>query len=138
MVTDLSRNSAIRRFALDVCPYCLTFPVLTVSSRMTPSDVVKIWAVHKSGELARESLYFGRANEAVARGNFQDAKETALEAIQHITIESSRLHLLLGKAALFLGDKDVFCEARTFLEFLQAEEPLRELLTAEQSSNSRN
>lgn len=138
MLTDLSRNSAIQRFALDVCPYCLTFPVLTFSSRLTPAAVVKIWSIHKSGELARESVYFARASQAVAGGNFQEAKETALEAIQHITMESPRLHLLLGKVALFLGEKEVFCEARAFLEFLQAEQPLRELLAAEQSSKIQN
>lgn len=60
MLTDLSRNSAIQRFALDVCPYCLTFPVLTFSPGLTPAAVVKIWAIHKSGELARESVYFAR------------------------------------------------------------------------------
>ena len=138
MLTDVSRYSAIQRFALDVCPYCLTFPVLTVSSMLTPEAVVKIWAIHKSGELARESVYFARANEAVERGNFQEAKETALEAVQHVTMESPRLHLLLGKVALFLGEKQMFCEARTLLEFLQAEQPVRELLAAEQSSEIQN
>jgi hypothetical protein len=28
-------------------------------------------------------------------------------------------HLLLGRIALYLEKKEVFCEARTFLEFLQ-------------------
>lgn len=138
MLGDLMRCGALQSFALDVCPHCMTFPVLNIGSILTPADVVKIWAIHKSGELARESLYFARANEAVACGNFQEAEETVLEAIQHVTMESPRLHLLLGEIALYLGEKEVFCEARTFLEFLQAEQPLRELLAAEQSSKIQN
>jgi len=138
MLGVLMRSGTLQRFALDVCPHCMTFPLLDIGSMSTPADVVKLWAIHKSGELARESLYFARANEAVACGNFQEARETVLEAIQHVTMESPRLHLLLGKIALWLGEKELFCEARTFLEFLQAEQPLRELLAAEQSSNIQN
>ena len=63
----------------------MVFPVYKVNSQFAPEDIVKIWAIHKSGELARESLYFARAEEATARGDFQDARETALYAIQHVT-----------------------------------------------------
>jgi len=138
MMGDLKRSGTLNSFALDVCPHCMIFPVREINSQFAPEHIIKTWAIHKSGELARESLYFARAKEAIARGDFQDARETALHAIQHITSESPRLHLLLGKAALFLGEKDLFCDARSFLEFLEAEQPLRELLTAEKSSAIRN
>jgi len=138
MLGDLRRSGTLESFALDVCPHCKAFPAYNTDSRLTPEGVVKIWAIHKSGELARESLYFARAKEALEQGNFQEAKETALEAIQHITSESPRLHLLVGKIALCLGEKDLFAEARTFLEFLQADEPLQELLAAEKSSKIQN
>ena len=100
---------------------------------LAPADVLQIWAIHKSGELARESLYFASAKEAAGHGNLQEAKETTLEAIQHVTTDSARLHLLLGKIALSLREKKVFREAEAFLEFLHAKQSLRELLAAEES-----
>lgn len=134
MLGDLRRCGALQSFALDVCPHCMTFPVLETKPIVTPADVVKIWAIHKSGELARESLYFVRAKKAVERGDLQEAKETVLEAIQHVTSDSPRLHLLLGKIALSLREKEVYREVRAFLEFLNAKQPLRELLAAKESS----
>jgi hypothetical protein len=50
--------------------------------------------------VAREFLYFAQADDAYARIGLHLAKTTTLEAIQHVTAESSRLHLLLGKIAL--------------------------------------
>ncbi|HKW61498.1 MAG TPA: hypothetical protein VJN89_03045 [Candidatus Acidoferrum sp.] len=138
MLSDLKHHSPVQCFALDVCPYCLTFPVLTPDSRLTPEQIVKTWAIHKSGELAREFLYFAQASDAYARGDLPLAKATTLEAIQHITAESPRLHLLLGKIALSLGDKDLFREAKAFLEFLQAAQSVQELLTAEKCSQTQN
>ena len=138
MLGDLRRSGTLESFALDVCPHCTVFPAYDTDSRLTPDGIVKIWAIHKSGELARESLYFARAKEAAARGNLQEAKKTVLEAIQHVTSESPRLHLVVGKIALCLGEKDLFAEARTFLEFLEADEPLQELLAAEKSSEIQN
>jgi hypothetical protein len=138
MLGDLRRSGTLESFALDVCPHCKAFPAYDTNSRLTPEGVVKIWAIHKSGEFARESLYFARAKKALERGNFQEAKETALEAIQHITSESPRLHLLVGKIALCLGEKDLLAKARTFLEFLQADETLQELFAAEKSSKIQN
>jgi len=102
MLGDLRSRGNIQSFALDVCPHCMTFTVLNTNSILTPAAVVKIWAIHKSGELARESVYFASAQAAARRGDFQEAKEVALEAIQHVTTDSARLHLLLGKIALSL------------------------------------
>src|SRR6267378_1458939 len=132
MLGDL-RRSGIHSFALDVCPHCLTFPALETNSMLAAGDVLKIWAIHKSGELARESLYFARAREAAERGALQKAKETALEAIQHVTMDSARLHLLPGKIALALKEKEVVREAEAFLEFLHAKQSVRELLAAEET-----
>lgn len=132
MLGDL-RRSGIQSFALDVCPHCMTFPALETNSMLAAADVLKIWAIHKSGELARESLYFARAKEAAERGDLQKAKETTLEAIQHVTLDSERLHLLLGKIALAQKDKRVFREAGAFLEFLRAKQFVRELLAAKET-----
>jgi hypothetical protein len=133
MLGDLTRSGTLERVALDVCPHCRTFAVVDIKSMMTPADILKIWAIHKSGELARESLYFAHAQGAVGRGNLKEAKETVLEAIQHVTMDSARLHLLLGKIALSLKEKGVLREAKNFLEFLGANQSLRELLATEES-----
>ena len=138
MMGDLKRSGTLESFALDVCPHCMIFPAYEINSKFAPEHIVETWAIHKSGELARESLYFARAKEATARGDFQVAKETSLHAIQHVTSESPRLHLQLGKIALSLGDKDLFREAKAFLEFLQADPFLEELLAAEKSSEIQN
>ena len=132
MLGDL-RRSGIQSFALDVCPHCMTFPAIETNSMLAAADVLKIWAIHKSGELARESLYFARAREAAERGDLQKAKETALEAIQHVTMDSARLHLLPGKIALALKEKEVVREAEAFLEFLHAKQSVRELLAAKET-----
>src|SRR6266436_3502620 len=133
LLGDLRRYGNIQSFALDVCPHCMTFPRLNTNSMLAPTDVLKIWAIHKSGELARESLYFASAKEAAGRGNLQEAKETTVEAIQHVTTDSARLHLLLGKIALSLREKEVFREAEAFLEFLHAKQSVQELLAAEET-----
>jgi hypothetical protein len=133
LLGDLRRSRAIEDFAMDVCPHCLTFPAIQIKELMTPVDILKIWSICKSAELARESLYFAHAQEAAERGDQQEAKEIALEAIQHVTMESARLHLLLGQIAISLKDKDLLRDARMFLEFLHAEQALRELHAIEQS-----
>jgi hypothetical protein len=138
MLTDLRGNSAVQSFAVDVCLYCLTSPALTMDSLLTPARVVERWAIHKSDELAREFLYFAQANDASACGDFQLAEATTLDAVRHVTAESPRLHLLLGKIALSLGDEDLFREAKAFLEFPQADHSLQELLAAEKSSEVQN
>ena len=61
-----------------------------------------------------------RAKEAAGCCDLQEAREIALEAIQHVTMESARLHLLLGKIAISLNEKDLLRDARMFLEFLRA------------------
>jgi hypothetical protein len=133
MLGELRHSRAIQDFAMDVCPHCLTFPAIQIKELMTPDDILKIWSICKSAELARESLYFTRAKEAADRGDQQEAREIALEAIQHMTMESARLHLLLGQIAVSLKDKDLLRDARAFLEFLHAEQSLRELHSIEQS-----
>jgi len=138
MLADLKRSGVIQKFALDVCPYCLAFPAVDINPLWTAADVVNIWAIQKAGELARESVYFARAKDAFACGNFQLAKAVSLEAIQHVTAESGRLHLVLGKAALSVGDKDLLREAKAFLEFLREDQALRELCEAGQDSEIPN
>ena len=138
LMDDLRLNSSVESVTLDVCPYCLTFPAIRIDCLVTPDRVVELWAIHKSGELAREFLYFAQANDVYARGDLELAKATILEAVQHVTAESPRLHLLLGKVALSLGDRDLFREVQAFLEYLQANDFLQDLLAEERSRDIPN
>jgi hypothetical protein len=134
MICDLLRISTVRNFALDVCPHCQTFPAVTPNSSFSAETAIRVWAINKSGELARESLYFVRASDAFSQGDLRRAKITGLEAVEHVTAESPRLHLLLGRIALSLGEQEMFYAARRFLEYLQANQALEELLAAQKSS----
>jgi hypothetical protein len=131
MLGDLRSRANIQRLAVDVCPHCISLNAIEIASIRTSANIVEIWAVHKSGELARERVYFANAQEAARRGDFPEAREVTLEAMQHVSLDSARLHLLLGKIALSLKEKETFREALAFLEFLKAKEATRELLAAE-------
>ena len=65
--------------------------------RFSAETAIRVWAINKSGELARESLYFVRASDAFSQGDLRRAKITGLEAVEHVTAESPRLDLLLGR-----------------------------------------
>ena len=81
-------------------------------------------------------MYYAHAKKSAEGGDLQEARESALQAIQHVSMESARLHLLLGNIAISLKDKDLLRDARRFLEFLRVGQALRELNALEQSGNS--
>ena len=41
-------------------------------------------------------MYYAHAKKAAEGGDLQEARESALQAIQHVSMESARLHLLLA------------------------------------------
>jgi len=112
LLGKLKSYGNIQSFVLDVCPHCMTFPRLNTNSMLAPADVLQIWAIHKSGELARESLYFASANEAAGRGNLQEAKETTVEAIQHVTNGLGAPSSPAGQDRSLLREKKVFGKRR--------------------------
>ncbi len=136
LLSNLRHSGAIQNFAVDVCPHCLTFPAVQIKELTTAADIIKIWAIYKSAELARESMYYAHAKKAAEGGDLQEARESSLQAIQHVSMESARFHLLLGKIGIALKDKDLLRDARRFLEFLHAEQALQQLNAIEQSGNS--
>ena len=56
-------------------------------------------------------MYYAHAKKAAEGGDLQEARESALQAIQHVSMESARLHLLLGNIAISLKDKDLLRDA---------------------------
>ena len=134
MICDLLRISTVRRLALDVCPHCETFPAVSPSTSFNAETAVRLWAIHKSCELARESFYFACASDAFTQGDLRKAKITGLKVVEHVTAESPRLYLLLGKIALSLGEEELFSAACHFLEYLNADEALQDLRASQKSS----
>jgi hypothetical protein len=132
MLRDLE-GSGIERLTLDRCPRCSIITVIDSSAIKVPDDAVRIWAIIKSGELARAELYFTHALEYAQTGFLELARDVALEAVGHVTMEDPHLHLLLGEVAIGLGDRRLLGEAKTFLDFFNFEQCRRKLSQVEES-----
>ena len=61
------------------------------------------------------------------------ARDVALEAVGHVTMEDPRLRLLLGQVAIRLGDRRLLGEAKAFLDFFNFEPWRRKLGEVEES-----
>ncbi len=115
------REVGVESLALDPCPRCPTFGVLSLNSLASADTVLKIWAIHKSSEIVRTNLYFAYAVKSARAGRLEVARDVALEAIGHVTLEDPRLHFLLGQLALGLRDRVLLREAKAMLAFFRQE-----------------
>lgn len=114
LVADL-RGVGIESLALDRCPRCPSFTVVSFTSQASANTVLELWATHKSTEIIRANLYFAYALKCARAGGFEVARDVALEAVGHVTPEDPRLHFLLGQLALGLNDKILLREAKAQL-----------------------
>ena len=96
-----------------------------------------LWTIHKATELARLELYFAYALKAARTGQLEAARDVALEAVGHVTLEDPRAHLLLGELAVMLHDRPLLQEARTFLRFLKHERWEQKLAMVAESGQAR-
>ena len=71
-----------------------------------------IWAITKSTERARAELYFAHALELARGGRLELARDVSLEAVEHVTMEDPRLHLLLGQVAIGVKNERLLMEAK--------------------------
>ena len=119
MLSDL-RESGVDGFTIDPCPRCPPSTMVTkIGSRSmrVPADVIKVWAIGESIQLARMEFYIGRALEWAREGRLEAARELALESVGHVHFEDPRPHLMLGQLAVVLGDRQLLKEARSFLRY---------------------
>lgn len=114
-------------FTLDLCPRCQALTVVAVRSMKSPEDLVGVWALHESMELARLELYDRFAWNAAREGRLELARDVALETVGHVRIEHPRGHFLLGELALALADRTLLQEARVFLSVLGQEQCVQRL-----------
>lgn len=118
LVADL-REFGVESLALDRCPRCPIFTVVSLTSQASADTVLGLWAAHKSTEIIRANLYFAYALKCARAGGLEVARDVALEAVGHVTPEDPRLHFLLGQLALGLNDQILLREAKAQLTFFR-------------------
>jgi len=120
MLRDLRANG-IERFTIDRCPRCDIVTAFGSTSVTTGERAVEAWSIFKATELARLDLYLTHASGSARAGQLDVARDVALETVAHVSLEDSRVHLLLGQIAVALRDHELLREARSFLQFLEAD-----------------
>jgi hypothetical protein len=73
------------------------------------------------------------ARSAARCGEFLRAREVTLDLFGHVTAEDPRSHLLLGKLAIELHDKQLLCEAEEFLAALGRDSAIKDLKNTEKT-----
>lgn len=112
-------TGGIQQFTLDRCPRCWNFAVASTKSIQTVDDAITHWSFVKAVEFARADYYFDLAERMLASGNCTGARDLALQAVLHVTLEDPRFHLLLIEAGRQLNDQTLVDEARLTLKQMQ-------------------
>ncbi len=85
----------------------------------------------KATVTARRGLYWDYGRSAARNGQLLCARDVALELVGHVTADDPYGHLLLGKLAVGLRDKQLLREAKAFLAVLKQDWAIEELQNAE-------
>ena len=101
---------------------CAVFTMVHTRSVKTVDDLVTLWAISKSGELARLELYVQYATTLARNGELIAAKDVALETVGHVSVEDPRVHLLLGELGVALRDARLTQEAIGWLRLLKLDQ----------------
>jgi hypothetical protein len=133
MRKDLREYADVRHIALDRCPRCDIFTVISASAVDTAAKVVDIRNISLATQIARCNLYCEYARSAATNGEFLRARDVALELVGHVTAEDPRPHLLLGKLAVQLRDKRLLREAKNCLTALKQGQGIEELEIAKKT-----
>jgi hypothetical protein len=134
VIQHFRQHAGISLLALDRCPRCNIFATLNACSMDTPANLIGAWAISVSREIGRRDLYWNHARSLAREGKLLSARDLALEMVGHVTPADARTHLLLGKLAIRLKDRELYGEVRDFLEFLGEPGAVRELQTMEKTS----
>lgn len=127
---------AITKFMLDCCPRCGNVVVFGSESMKAAQDVLVVWAIVRSTMLARADLYHAFALDSARAGQFDVARDVALETLGHVSLEDARPHFLLGQIGVATGDRTLLQEARAFLRFLHSDEWERKLGEIERTGST--
>ena len=120
MLRDLEKGG-VETLAVDRCPRCSTFTVISTSSVKTADDLVVLWCITKATDLSRLELYVTYARELARTGDFARAKSVALETVGHVTWEDPSIHFLLGELGVVSREPALAREAMRCLRYLKHE-----------------
>src|SRR5262249_53789590 len=127
MLRDIPGTLGVGAFTVDRCPRCNLCTSIGIPPNFAASDVLPIWLIFKSGELARAHAYFAFALQSARENRLDVARDVALETAGHVTMEDPRVHLLLGRIGIATNDKTLLREAKSFLAFLKDDARLAKL-----------
>jgi hypothetical protein len=133
VVQHFVEYAGVTHVALDRCPRCNVFSTIRAASLNSAAKVIQAWQIAKATEIARCGLYWDYARSAARNGHFLCARDLALEVVGHVTAEDPRCHLLLGKLAIQLQDKQLLGEAKNFLAFTKQVWAIEELQSSEKA-----
>jgi hypothetical protein len=133
VVTEFRERAGISHVALDRCPRCDVFTTIKASNFDSAARVIHWWKISKATEIARCGLYWDYARSAARNGQLLRARDVALELVGHVTAEDPRSHLLLGKLAIQLHDKQLLRDAKEFLAVLRQGWAIEELQNAKKT-----
>lgn len=120
MLRDLE-PSAVTAFAFDRCPRCSEVSVIPAHEVTTIEQAWTVRSAYKAREIAREQLYFAYALDAARAGHLDEAREVALQAAGHITLEDPNMHLLIGQLGVALAEPTLTADALTMLKVMKAD-----------------
>jgi hypothetical protein len=135
VIQHFREHAGISLLVLDRCPRCDTFASLGAGSMDTPEKLIGAWAIWISREMGRRDLYWNYARSLARAGELLSARDLALEIVGHVTPADARTHFLLGKLAIRLRDRELYQEAKSFLEFLGDLAAVQELQSLEKISD---
>jgi hypothetical protein len=133
VVNEFRERASVRHIALDRCPRCEVFTTFGASNLDSAANVIQMRNIFKATEMARCGLYWEYARSAARSREFLCARDVALELVGHVTPEDPRSHLLLGKVAIKLEDRQLLHEAKEFLAALKQDWAIKELETVERT-----
>lgn len=128
MMRDLEAQG-VTAISFDRCPRCTEVTILQTAEITTIEQAWNVRCVYKAREISREQLYFAYALDAARDGHLDEAREVALEAAAHVTLEDPNLHLLLGQLGLALADTTLTAEALALLKLMKADAHAGKLAT---------
>jgi hypothetical protein len=130
LIPHFHQHAGITHIALDRCPRCPVFAVLDASAMDQPEPIIRAWKIFKATEICRVDLYWNYARGEANRGELIEARDVALELVGHVSAEDPRPHLLLGKLAIRLGDRQLLREAHQALTYFGFHDVDRDLQSA--------
>lgn len=132
MLRDLERVG-VTSVAVDRCPRCDIFTTIETSSLRAVTDVHFILATSLAMAMHRANVYWAYVVEQAQQGRYDEAQLVAIETVGHVTLDDTRIHLLIGMLALARKDQSLLQESKTMLRHFWAKAALDDLERIEQT-----